>query len=164
MSDLTEAQVEVVAPYKENDDFLPNPTDQFGTLDSSGTAGSAHANIKEVTPIFKIADAKDAITAARALDPDDDGVPSSAVIMPQGQNMVVVDEEAIKAKIVARAEALGDDLTIGGPTAAQKEAAEEGDKGATRAQSQQENQSGSASGHASGTDTARQTGKPAAKK
>lgn len=94
--------------YKERDDFLPNPTDQFGTVDTSGTAGAAHSKIEEVTPVFDVAKAQNLATAARALDPDDPDVHESLVTMPQGQTLVVADPEKIKEELIAKADAVKD--------------------------------------------------------
>src|ERR1700745_375263 len=88
--------VKLGGAYKENDDHVPNPTDQFGTVDTSGTAGTAHARIEEVSPIFEVAKAQDMVTAARALDPEDTDVPESLVVLPQGTQIVEIDHEAIK--------------------------------------------------------------------
>ena len=123
--------------YVENPDFVPDPTHQFGTLDTSGTAGAAHSRIEEVTPIFDIADQENAKQAARALDPDDDEVDSSLVVMPQGTPMTVVDEDAIKGRVAKRAEQ-AKPVRVFGPTMAQKQAAESGEEGEEIAQAQQE--------------------------
>jgi hypothetical protein len=148
--------------YVEDPDFVPDPTHQFGTLDTSGTAGAAHARIEEVTPIFDVADQENAKQAARALDPNDKEVPSSLVVIDQGQRMHVADEESVKRRIEERA-ATAKPVRIFGPTMAQKQAAESGVEGAETAQSQQENQAGSAGGSASGDPdgTERQTGEGA---
>lgn len=149
--------------YKESDDFVPNPTDQFGTVDTSGTAGAAHASIEDVTPIFEVARRQNLETAARALDPDDPDVHESLVTMPQGQNLVVIDPQEIKDGIVSKAEAAKEEpinlAAFRGPAA--KQAQESGDEGATEAQAQQQNNPGGASGSPGGVDTARQQGSPA---
>jgi hypothetical protein len=69
--------------YVEDEDFRPEPTYQYGTLDTSDTAGGAHQSIREVAPIFEAARAQNLITAAKALDPDDD-TPAELVTLPQG--------------------------------------------------------------------------------
>lgn len=125
--------------YVEDPNFVPNPTEQFGTLDTSGTAGSAHSDIKEVTPIFKIAEVENAQQAARALDPDDDSVDASLVVMPVGQTLTVVDEESIKKRITEKAAAT-EPVAVFGPTDAQEDAAKTGEEGEEIAQAQQETQ------------------------
>lgn len=149
--------VVVGGAYKESDDHVPNPTHQFGTVDTSGTAGTAHSRIEEVSPIFDVADAQNAVTAARALDPDDKDVDESLVNLPAGQVLEVVDKDAVRERIQAKADAVvAEPVEVGGPTKAQKEAAESGGTGAQTAQEQQQ-ESGAGSSEPS-TDTGRQTG------
>ena len=111
--------------YSESDDFVPDPTHQFGTVETSGTAGIADSRIEEVTPIFDIARQQNLVTAARALDPDDTDVASSNVILPGDLR----DMETAKEEVRKQAEAaLSEPVTIGGPTMAQRAAAEDTSK------------------------------------
>jgi hypothetical protein len=70
------------AAYKESDDHVPDATNQYGTVDTSGTAGTAHARLEEVTNVFDEARKQDLETAVRALDPKDDEVSSALVVLP----------------------------------------------------------------------------------
>ena len=49
--------------YVENPNHVPNPTDMYGTLETSGTGGAAQGRIEEVTPIFDVAKAADLDTS-----------------------------------------------------------------------------------------------------
>lgn len=134
--------------YTESESHIPNPTDQIGTLDTSGTAGAAHSKLEEVTPVFDVAKAQVAQVAARALDPDDP-TPSYMVVTPTVQATAVVDEDAIKERVVAKADALADKAT--GPvgvtmTPAQEQAAEEGTGAAQTAETQRASQGGTTAG------------------
>lgn len=112
--------------YKESDSFVPNPTHQYGTLDTSGTAGAAHSRLEEVTPVFDVAKAQNAIIAKRAVDPDDPEVPSYLVTMPPGTNFVPVDVNAIEDRVAKQGAAAEENpIVVGGPTASQVAAAEE---------------------------------------
>lgn len=140
MSDTT-SSVDTTAPgtrYSERDDFVPDATHQFGTLDTSGTGGGAHQEMREITPVFDVADVEAAKVAAKALDPNDP-TPESLVVLPQGSPMTVVDEQAIRDRISAKAESAGP-VQILGPTPAQEEAAVSGTEGAEIAEEQQEGQ------------------------
>lgn len=114
--------------YVENPDHVPNPTDAYGTLDTTGTGGGAHAKIEEITPIFDVAKSQDLATAARALDPDDPDVHASLVTLPDGQRIVPVDPEAAADRVRAAAEAATAepvDLSSSRMTPAKEAAAEE---------------------------------------
>ncbi len=138
--------------YVENENFVPDPTDQYGTLDTSGTAGAAHQKVEEVTKVFEVADAQNAIIAKRALDPDDDEIPSYLVTMPPGQNLVPVDEDAIRERVTKVGEkAESEPITLGAPTPAQQQAAQEGPAAASTAESQRADQG--VGGKASQVDT-----------
>lgn len=130
--------VEYGEGYKESDDFVPNPTDQFGTLDTSDTAGRAHAKIEEISPIFEVARKQDLAAAQRALDPDDPDVPASMVVLPQGQALSVVDEEKVKDDLKSKAGAATSEkvnlASYRGP--AQKAAAESGSGAGDKAESE----------------------------
>lgn len=138
--------------YVENPDFVPDPTHQYGTLDTSGTGGGAHQRLEEITPIFEVAKKQDLVTAARALDPDDDSVPESLVVLPQGQPMSVVDEDAVKERVRSAAQnAVANPVEVPGPTPAQRQAQETGNEGRQTAQAQQESQGASTGGDPEGT-------------
>lgn len=143
--------------YKESDSHVPDPTDAYGTLDTSGTAGSAHGSIESVTPIFEVAKAQEAIVAAKALDPNDDSVPASLVVLPQG--MVIAEDGAQAARErVAQVgkNAAENPVEVGGLSPAQKQAAETtGEAGAAQAEGQQES---AGAGSTGAVDTSRQTG------
>lgn len=118
--------VKLASAYSEdNDDFVPDPTHQFGTVDTSGTAGIADSRIEEVTPIFDVAKAQDAVAAARALDPDDPDVPEMLVNLPTGVTIVQGDPEAAREAVQAKGEAAAaEPVEVGGPSLAQRKAAE----------------------------------------
>lgn len=69
--------------YFENEDYRPDPLSQYGTLDTSDTAGGAHQSIREISPVFEEARVANLQTAARALDPDDP-TPEELVVLPAG--------------------------------------------------------------------------------
>ena len=112
-------------PYVEDENFVPEPTAQYGTLDTSGTAGSAHGKIEEVSPVFAVADQQNAVQAAKAIDPKDDSVHPSLVVVPDSDRsrddaVKAVNEKAKAAK--STKVALVDNRT----TPAQAEAALDG--------------------------------------
>lgn len=113
--------VQMGGAYMESDDHVPDPTHQFGTVDTSGTAGTAHSRIEETTAIFDVAKQHDLVTAARALDPDDTDVSSSLVVLPGDLRDMEEAKEAVRA---AAENALANPVEVGGPTLAQREAAE----------------------------------------
>lgn len=148
--------VTVGGAYKESDDHVPSPTDVYGTLDTSATAGAADSRIETVTPIHEVAKAQDAIVAAKALDPDDDSVDSSLVVLPQGMIISESGEGEAKERVSSLGQKASESpVEIGGLSPFQKQAAEGGDEGAETAEAQQES-AGAGNGSAS-TDTARQT-------
>lgn len=111
--------------YVENPDFVPNPTDAVGTLDTSGTAGTAHGKIEEVTPIFDVAKQQDLATAAKALDDKDDSVDAALVTLPTGSTIVNEDPDAAKRRVKEAAKAVKEvDLTSSRQTASTKAAAD----------------------------------------
>lgn len=171
MSQQTTDTPDTEEPYKESDTHVPNPTMQYGTLDTSGTAGAAHSKLEGITPIFEVAKAQNAIIAAAALDPDQPDVPEYLVTMPPGQNLVPVDTEAIKQGVIEKGKAAEENPVVpGGPSPFQQQAAEEGPAAAATAQAQQADQGaggtptatgGTAPGVSTGTATPQQQ-KPAA--
>lgn len=112
--------------YREEDseDWTPNPHFQYGTLDTSDTAGAAHQNVREISPVFDVGRAQALALAARALDPEDKDVPESLVVLPEEP---LTNEEA-KKQLADRVEALKDEkIVLGGPTAEQRAAATDAD-------------------------------------
>jgi predicted dinucleotide-binding enzyme len=134
--------VKIGGAYREEDEsFVPDPTHQYGTVDTSGTAGVADSRIEEVTPIFEVAKAQDRIMAARALDPDDPDVPESLVVLPQGTTIVQGDPEAARERVRSLAEeAMANPIEVGGPSLAQRQAAESGEEGSKKAETQRRSQ------------------------
>lgn len=112
--------------YREEDseDWTPNPHFQYGTLDTSDTAGAAHQNVREISPVFDLGRAQALSLAARALDPEDTDVPASLVVLPEEP---LTNEEA-KNQLADRVQALKDEkIVLGGPTAEQRVAATDAD-------------------------------------
>lgn len=139
-------------PYQESDKFVPEPTAQFGTLDTSGTAGVAHSRLEEITPVFDVARKQEAKAAAAALDPEDDSVPASLVILPDSDR---TKDEAVET-VKARAKAVEDDevtLLTERKTLAQKQAEETGDEAGQKADGQTGSQGASGGLDGSGTGT-----------
>lgn len=128
LADALEAPVYTYTGYRERDDYVPNPFFQSGQVDTTDTAGTANNSIREVSPIFDVARAQNLRNAARALDPNDDGVPAELVVLPQGTVTVqgttkTADEgrEEIVNAVKATAE---NPVEIGGLTPSQRLAAE----------------------------------------
>lgn len=68
--------------YQENADHVPEPSDQVGTLDTTGTAGVGHNDFSRFSPVFEIARKQELEAAQRALDPEDPDVSASLVVLP----------------------------------------------------------------------------------
>lgn len=118
------AGVKVGGEYVENPDHIPNATDQFKQYKTSGTG--AHEKIEEVSPIFDADRQVTAVEAARALDPDDPGVPRSRVILPDDKE----DNDAAIDRLKAAAKrAVKQPVVVGGPSKAEVQAAESGPRG-----------------------------------
>lgn len=115
--------------YFESEDHRPEPLYQYGTLDTSDTAGGAHQRIEEVSPVFEISRRQNLAVAARALDPADTEVPAELVTLPTGSVTVTgstrTSEEAKEEIASALRSAAEDPLVVGGPTEEQRKAAEE---------------------------------------
>lgn len=145
--------IKVAGPYKESDDHVPNPTDMYRQLNTSGT-GSV-TNIKDVTPVFDVAQKAAHRQAGAALDPKDDTVDRSAVLLPDNKrdNDEVVKEVKERAKDAEKPVEVGSGYK--GPNA---KAAEEktGKEGARAAASEQKEQ-----GANTGTDGGKQPTGPA---
>lgn len=117
--------------YLEDEAYLPNPYWQYGTVDTSDTAGGAHQSVAEVSPVFAMSRVNNLLTAARALDPEDDGVGAELVTLPQGAVTVTGTTKTAdegRDDIAGALRRLSEDpLLLGGPTEQQKLAAEEAD-------------------------------------
>jgi hypothetical protein len=125
----------------------------------------ANSRIEEVTPIFELANKQDRITAARALDPDDDEVTRSHVVMPTGQVFEALDkDEIIDQARRAATKVVDEDVVMGGPTASQKAAAEDtsGDRDSERSSSTDDGgaDGGGADGGAEGSTSGASTTEP----
>jgi hypothetical protein len=85
---------------------VPDPTAMSGTLDTSGTAGSGgHTDLRNLAPIFDVAEARDLGYARRALDPEDRAVPADHVQTSQGITVVQGDPEGERGRVLQRADA-----------------------------------------------------------
>lgn len=115
--------------YYEDENHRPEPLYQYGTLDTSDTAGGAHQNVKEISPVFEEARLTNLATAAKALDPEDP-TPAELVTLPTGSVTVtgsVRTAEEARDEIAAQLKAAADDpFVLGGPGEQQRLAAEEG--------------------------------------
>lgn len=106
--------------YVEDENWVPNPYDQYGTVHTAGTAGDdVHGNVSEVSPAFQIGRTQSLVQAARALDPND---PTSAdtVILP---NANYRDEESARASVTDAARFQLDNPVELGMTDARRRAA-----------------------------------------
>lgn len=106
--------------YREREDYVPDPTSQYGTLNTTGVAGDLANNVNEVSPVFAEARANNLLAARDALDPSSD-VPAELVAVPEGQTADEAREQIEKA--ISDVEA--NPVQVGGLTPAQKEAATE---------------------------------------
>lgn len=119
------AGVQIGGEYSEdNPDHIPNPTDVYRQYKTSGTG--AHEDVSEVSPIFDADRQTLAVEAARALDPDDTGVPRNRVILP--------DDKEDNAAAVERIQRLADKaveepVVVGGPGKAEQKGALSGPRG-----------------------------------
>lgn len=133
--------------YRESESHIPDPTAQYGTMDTSGTAGAAHSKLENVTPIFEVAAAQNAAVAAAALDPEQPDVPESLVTFPVTTYTEAFDREAAKERIDTKAKEVEENpVLLGGPSPYQKQAAEEGEEVAQSAENQRTEQGGSSAG------------------
>lgn len=78
-------------------------TAMMGTLDTTDTGAHGVAALESLAPIFKVAHAHDMAVAARALDPDDDGVSERQVQLSQGLTVVQGDPEGDKRRVLENA-------------------------------------------------------------
>lgn len=80
--------------YKEeNEAFIPNPTDAAGTVETTGIPGTG---VDDVSPVFEQSRVRSAVTAKRALDPEDNEVDQSLVILPQSNTGEQERKDAIE--------------------------------------------------------------------
>lgn len=140
MSDTSTEAVKVGGGYVEDPDFVPDPTDMHGTLNTTGIG--AHQDPAIVSPMFEVDKKATAAQIKAALDPDDTSVDSGKVLLTTPQTVVAVDHDAEREALVKRAEAeLSTPVVIGGTgeegTDAEKEAAKSGPEG-EQAAAQQE--------------------------
>lgn len=105
-----------MATYKENDDFVPNPTDATGTVNTTRT-GVPH-NLDLAGSVF----VQDRVETAQAIV---DG--EANFNHPEGANDVEGAENAAKDKAQGFLDKHGD-FKPGDPTPAEKEAAEESEE------------------------------------
>jgi hypothetical protein len=106
--------------YVEDENFVPSPYDQYGTVRTAGTAGdSVHGDVNEVSPAFQIGRAQTLIHAARALDPEDP-TPMDHVVLP---NANYPSEDQARERVFQAAQRHLDDPVELGMTDAQREAA-----------------------------------------
>lgn len=121
---MADSPITVGGAYKESDDHVPEPTDMVAQYNTEGVG--AHGKIEEVSPIFEVDKVKTAQEITAALDPENDAVPSSRVLLPEALD----DNETAKKNLKEVAEArVKKGVEIGGPTPAEREAELEGDEG-----------------------------------
>lgn len=103
-------------PYAAPEGFVPNPTDVYGTWDTTNTGGTSR--IEDTTPIFDIAKVQDAKVALKALDPEDP-TPRSLVVgpvVPAAPALVETDpSEAARERL----EAIASTETVTAPSGAE---------------------------------------------
>lgn len=119
--------------YKESDTHVPNPTDMYGALNTSGVG--ANEDLAAVSPIFAADRKAVAADILRALNPKDNSV-SDARLLFSDDPEVDHAEEAKALKALAKA-ALANPVEVGGPTAAEKDAALKGEDGTAAAEAQE---------------------------
>jgi hypothetical protein len=91
--------VTVGGPYVENEDFVPDPTDQVSRFNTEGVG--AHQRIEEVSPIFEVDKVKTAEEILGALDEDNKDVSSDRVLLPES----VDDNDTARKTLKKAAEA-----------------------------------------------------------
>jgi hypothetical protein len=130
-----EGGVVVGGAYKERDDFVPNPTDMYGTFNTHGVG--AHHDPATVSPIFEADRVRAAQGVIDALDPENP-TPSDRVLFAAPVPVLAADNEAEKEELLKAAQARVDQgVVIGGPSEAEKKAALSGQEGADAAAAQQ---------------------------
>lgn len=141
MAEQNKDGVVVGGEYVENPDFVPDPTDMYGTFNTSGTG--AHHDPATVSPIFAVDRNKTAADILAALDPEDDSVPASRVILPEPVAVTHVDDEGAKEELRRLAQArVEQKVVVGGPTPAEAEAGKKGEDGEKAADRQERKAAG----------------------
>jgi hypothetical protein len=99
---------ETAAPEREEASrpvHVPDPTAMMGNLDTSGTGGAGgHTELRNLAPIFAVAEARDLAYAARAVDPNDPDVPADHVQLSTGLSVVQGDPEGDRQRVTQRAQ------------------------------------------------------------
>jgi hypothetical protein len=92
------------APADDRPRHVPDPTAMTGNLDTSGTGGAGgHSELRNIAPIFDVAEAHDMAYAARAVDPNDDSASSDHVTVSTGLSVVQGDPEGDRQRVTDRA-------------------------------------------------------------
>jgi len=99
------AETESAEGYVENEDFVPNPTDLYGTYNTSGVGASDDP--ATVSPIFAQDKAASAQRFLDALDPDNP-YPKDRIIFPDPVPVVSADNDALEAEVKEQAQAAVD--------------------------------------------------------
>lgn len=125
MSDSKNKVVEFGGAYVENTNFVPEASDVHGTFNTSGV-GASH-DPATISPIFAIDRLTVAAQIKAALDPEDHSVSADKVIFATPTTFTPVDPDAEKAALLAKADAALADgpVIVGGPSALEREAAQE---------------------------------------
>lgn len=96
---------QATAPLDDRPPHVPDPTAMTGNLDTSGTGGAGgHSELRNIAPIFDVAEAHDMAYAARAVDPNDKDVPEDHVTLSQGLSVVQGDPDADRQRVAERAQ------------------------------------------------------------
>lgn len=112
--------------YVENEDHVPNPTYQTGTVDTTGTGGDAAADPNAVSPVFAQARAAALGAAVEAIeDPNQDE--TRVVSLPEEE---LTRDDAIAKVEEAAEEAKNNPQLTEGLTPGAQEAAEEQEQSA----------------------------------
>ena len=86
--------------YREEENFKPSPFDQVGSVSTNGL-GDHFSHIERISPVFSDAFENSKNLAKRALDPDDETVLASQVVLPTGATIVHSDPEAARERVLA---------------------------------------------------------------
>lgn len=116
--------------YVENPDHVPNPADLYGTLSTQPWGPTRLQDVSTAVAQDKTAVAEQ---IKAALDPEDTTVGADKVMFPEGQTQTVIDPEAQRKEVLARADAqLEQGVTYPGDDLA-ADAALDGDEGVAAA-------------------------------
>ncbi len=87
---------EKVEPYRENENFVPDPTDVTSLVRTDGVTGQIE-DVRNYSGVFDAAEARRRVVAAKALDPESP-VDRGLVILPSDNaaptDLAAADEEA----------------------------------------------------------------------